>query len=106
MTSISIYKKSRIRKVLTIVLFQLFTFLLFSNEITSFSDISLLRKYKYNYFSGEGIYTGGSEKLVYIWNLNKGILIPRDKIKIDDDGFCFFLYDKVYFGEGGELLTM
>lgn len=82
------------KKTLIIFLFQLLSFFLFCNEITSFFNISELRKYEYKYFSGEGIYTGGSDNLVYIWNLNKGILIPRDKIEIGDDGFCFFLYGK------------
>ena len=82
------------KKTLALILFQLLTFYLFCNEITCFSDISELRKYEYDYYLGEGIYTGGSEKIVYIWTLDKGIIIPREKIGIDNDGFCFFLYDK------------
>lgn len=68
-----------------IILFQLLTYTLIANDITCFSNISELNKYEWRYFSGESIYTGGSDSTFYIWKLNKGITIPRKNILTDKD---------------------
>lgn len=82
------------KKMIFILLVQISVVNIFGNDIIKFFDIAELTNFQYNYFSGEGIYTGGSEKSVYIWKLNKGIIIPREKILINNDGFSYYRYEK------------